>query len=161
MKSSKVGEATTQHVLVSLRPRFADLVLDGSKTTELRRGPSRISPGAIALVYSSSPVRALLGAVVITEVQTRAPSTIWRRWGATTGLQKRDFDDYTDGCEQVTALRLGSRCKFPEPILLQDLRERSEGFVVPQSYRYVGADELGVMLNGEHAIVRRLTAAPS
>ncbi len=142
---------TRSHVLVSLRPRFADLVLDGSKTTELRRGPSRIDPGTIALVYASTPVRALVGAARITEVHTYAPSTVWRRWGSTTGLQRSEFHAYVEGCQRVTALVLGTTRRFPVPISLQELRNRSGSFVVPQSYRFLGVEELGTVLNGERS----------
>lgn len=144
---------TRSHVLVSLRPRFAELVLDGSKTTELRRGPSRIDPGAIALVYASTPTRALVGAAQITEVHTYAPSTVWRRWGSTTGLQRREFHAYVEGSPRVTALLLGKVCRFSHPISLQELRRRSESFVVPQSYRYLGSEELGTVLNGEGSLL--------
>ena len=146
------------HVLVSLRPRFAELVLDGSKTTELRRGPSRIEPGAVALVYASTPLRALLGAMRIEEVHTCAPSTVWRRWGPTTGLRRREFDDYVDGCDRVTALLLGARCVFPEPVSLEELRTRSSEFVAPQSYRYIQERELATMLNGERRLVDAIAA---
>lgn len=144
------------HVLVSLRPRFAELVLSGLKTTELRRGPSRVTPGMIALIYASTPLRALLGAVQITEVHTYAPSTVWRRWGPTTGLRRGEFDGYVAGCDRVTAMLLGARCMFPEPVSLSELRARSASFVAPQSYRYLDEAELAVMLNGERALVTEL-----
>ena len=144
------------HVLVSLRPRFAGLILQGSKTTELRRGRSRIEPGTIALVYASTPLRAVVGAARIEQVHTYAPSTVWRRWGPTTGLQRREYLEYVDGCHQVTALLLGDRCTFPEPVDLNELRRRSGSFVAPQSYRFLGGEELGTMLNGERSLLRKL-----
>lgn len=147
---------TASHVLVSLRPRFAELILSGSKTTEVRRGSSRICPGTVALVYASTPRKALVGAVQIEEVHTHAPSTVWRRWGPTTGLRRREYDDYVDGCRQVTALLLGEPCEFPNPVGLDDLRLRSASFVAPQSYRFVEDAELAVMLNGERRLVRTL-----
>ncbi len=144
------------HVLVSLRPRFAELVLNGSKTTELRRGGTSINAGSLALIYASTPVRSLVGAVRIEEVHTRAPSTVWRRWGKSTGLQRREYNEYVDGCLQVSALTLGARCTFPEPISLHELRARTQRFVVPQSYRFVREAELGAMLNGERVLLSEL-----
>lgn len=110
----------------------------------------------VALVYASTPVRALLGAVQVTEVHTYAPSTVWRRWGPTTGLRRGEFEGYVEGCDRVTAMVLGARCIFPEPVSLEELRERSGSFVAPQSYRYLDENELAVMLNGERAMVADL-----
>ena len=38
-----------------------------------------------------------------------------------------------------------------EPLTLDELRRRRSNFHVPQSYRFIAADELGVVLNGEDA----------
>lgn len=151
-----MSEPARSHVLLSVRPRFADLIMAGTKTVEIRRGPSRVAPGTTALVYSSSPTRALVGAVVIDGVNVRAASTVWRNWGTATGLGKREFDAYVSGCGRVTALLLGARVAFPQPIDLAELRSRTSRFVAPQSYRFVAEAELGAVLNGERALVDSL-----
>jgi hypothetical protein len=49
-------------VLVSIRPNFASKILDGDKTVELRRKfPEVGAMGMTALIYSSSPVSAIVG----------------------------------------------------------------------------------------------------
>ncbi|WP_116996680.1 ASCH domain-containing protein [Desertimonas flava] len=153
------AEPDRSHVLISLRPRFANLILAGEKTTEIRRGPSRLQAGATALVYSSLPVRALIGAVMIADVYVRAPSTVWRKWGSSTGLRRHEFERYVEGCEQVTAILLGAHTTFPQPVSLDELRRRAGTFVAPQSYRYVDSLELGVLLNGERTLVDGLRAS--
>jgi hypothetical protein len=39
--------------------------------------------------------------------------------------------------------------RLDQPLTLDELRRRSATFHVPQSYRFMTADELGVVLNGE------------
>lgn len=144
-------------LLLSVRPRYAAALLDGSKTVEVRRTPVRLEPGTVALVYSTSPQRALVGAVRIADIVTRAPSTIWGRYGPATGLRRAEYDAYLDTAASATALVIDARCTFPTPVPLQHLRDRADGFVVPQSYRFVAPAERACLLNGEAPLVERLT----
>ena len=45
-------------LLLSLRPRFADAILTGAKTIEVRRRPVNASAGTPISLYASSPLRA-------------------------------------------------------------------------------------------------------
>ena len=62
-------------VILSLKPRFAEAILAGVKTVELRRTELKIVVPTRALLYAASPVRALLGTCIITSVQSMAD---WR-----------------------------------------------------------------------------------
>jgi predicted transcriptional regulator len=48
-------------LLLSLRPRFADAILAGAKTVELRRRPINARPGTAILLYASRPMMAIVG----------------------------------------------------------------------------------------------------
>ncbi len=150
------SEQSSTNVLLSVRPNFAGMLLDGSKTAELRRCQTRIVPGTLALLYASSPQRALVGAVRIETLHTLAPSTVWERWGARTGLSRSEFNDYVEGCDVVTALLLDAAVPFSAPIPLASLRLRWDRFIVPQSYRYLDTQEINAVLNGESALLREL-----
>lgn len=136
-------------MLLSLRPKYAELILSRQKRAEIRRLPSRIPVGAVALMYASTPTRALVGAAHVDAVQRLAPSTTWKRWGRDTGLAKAEFDRYVEGLSQVTTLILGEVVQFSAPVPLDALRERWAPFIAPQSYRFVGATELSAVLNGQ------------
>ena len=49
--------------LLSVRPRFAEALLNGTKTAEIRRRRANIPDGSLCLLYASAPVRALVGAI--------------------------------------------------------------------------------------------------
>lgn len=140
---------TSSTVLLSLRPKYAELIISGQKRAEIRRLPSRIQAGTTALVYASTPCRSLVGAVQVLDVQRLAPSTTWKRWGRDTGLAKAEFDDYVQGQRQVTTLVLGAVVRFSNPLSLDTLRDRWKPFIAPQSYRFLRDAEFSAILNGE------------
>lgn len=147
---------TDSVVLLSLKPRFASAIIDGTKTVEVRRERAHISPGSLGLVYAASPVRALIGAVRIGVVETWRPSTVWRKWGKQTGLLHNEFAAYLADAHLATAIELVGIAKFSRPIELAELCVRSSGFRPPQSYRFLSDLELHAMLNGEAQLLRSL-----
>lgn len=48
-------------LVLSPKPRFAEAILDGAKTVEVRRLMPRITVPALALLYASGSERALVG----------------------------------------------------------------------------------------------------
>ena len=68
-------------IVLSLKPRFAEAILAGTKTVELRRTTPRIEVPTRALLYATTPVRALLGTCIITEVRTADLTALWRSTG--------------------------------------------------------------------------------
>ena len=48
-------------IVLSLKPRFAEAILTGDKTVELHRTEPKIVVPTRALLYATTPVRALLG----------------------------------------------------------------------------------------------------
>jgi predicted transcriptional regulator len=133
-------------VLLSVRPRFANGLLDGTKTVEIRRGRAHIEPGATCLLYSSSPERALVGVVEVDNAHVGTPSTLWNRWGKLTGLARCEFDDYLRGRHEATAIVIRSARRLSAPVPLDELRGRQDGFVTPQSYRFLAEQERRALL---------------
>lgn len=147
-----------QPVLLSVRPRFADALLDGTKTVEMRRRPMRLHAGTLCLLYASSPTRALTGALSVADVDHGTPDELWRRHGARTALTRDEYDDYLDGRSTASALLVTAVIAFHTPVPLAELRRRSDAFVAPQSYRFVDDGELKTLLNGQAGELTALTA---
>ena len=127
-------------ILLSLKPRFADAVLAGDKTVELRRAEPKIIVPTRALIYSTSPVRALVGTCIVTSVETDRLADLWQRFGPRTGINRRRFSDYFEGVEKGSALMLSGPDDLLRPVPLARLRETSQGFRPPQSFAYVNAE---------------------
>lgn len=142
--------------LLSVRPRFAAALLDGSKSVELRRRRAHFAEGAVCLLYASSPTRALVGAVRVARTETDKPDALWTRWGAEMALHRNEFDAYLAGRSYACAIVIASVVAFTDPIDLPELRRRRREFVTPQSYRFLGSGEYGSLLNGEAEQVETL-----
>ena len=127
-------------VVLSLKPRFAEAILTGVKTVELRRTVPKIVVPTRALLYATTPVRALLGACVITRVASAELAVLWREYGSRSDLRYREFLQYFDGVDAGTALELIQPRAFHRQVSLQDLRAGPRGFRPPQSFAYVDTE---------------------
>ena len=127
-------------VVLSLKPRFAEAILVGSKTVELRRTTPKIEVPTRALLYATTPVRALLGTCIVTDVRSADLPVLWREHGSRSALAYSEFQRYFEGLEAGTALTLAQPQSFSCQIPLQDLRAKPRGFRPPQSFAYVDTD---------------------
>jgi predicted transcriptional regulator len=128
----------TKHaLLISIRPRFAELIFAGKKTVELRRTRPKVSPGDLVLVYVSSPAKQLQGAFEVKKMISAAPSTLWRKVGKNSGIARAEFLDYFRGKTQAHAVVIRRVWKLSGPIDLSTLRRQKGGFRPPQSFHYI------------------------
>ena len=124
-------------VVLSLKPRFAEAILAGDKTVELRRTEPKIVVPTRALLYATTPVRALLGTCIITSVESADLAVLWREHGSRMALLYHEFHQYFEGVDVGTALMLTQPQAFSRQIPLDDLRANPRNFRPPQSFAYV------------------------
>lgn len=133
-------------LFLSLRPRFAELLLDGNKSVELRRVRPDVAPGTSVLLYASSPTMKLVGRAEVGEVKVAPTIQIWREHGRETGISKGEYNDYFDGLDEAVAIKLVNIRRLDKPRPLQDLRDSLAGFQPPQSYRYLDRAEVAALV---------------
>jgi predicted transcriptional regulator len=126
-------------LFLSVRPTFANRILNGTKTIELRRVRPNVVLGHTVLIYSSSPEMALLGTARVEGILSGAPRELWGEVKGAAGVSRKEYDDYFDGAVIAIGIRLGAVQKLSRPISLQELRKRWPWLRPPQSYRYVTA----------------------
>lgn len=126
-------------VLLSVRPRYARLLFDGTKTVELRRVPPTVTRGTLVLIYESAPTMALVGAAVVRAIEVGAPKHLWPCVRDAAGVSRAEYDDYFEGAERAAALHLRSVKRFADPVRLDEIRRRWRWLRPPQSYRYLKA----------------------
>lgn len=122
--------------MLSLKPRFAEAILAGTKTVEVRRVMPRITVPTLALLYASRSERALVGTCVVRSVARYPTDELWRLHGADTALSRLEFDAYLEGRDRGVALLLEHPERLATPIPLHTLRQ-AHGFRPPQSFAYV------------------------
>lgn len=123
-------------LVLSLRPRFADAILDGRKTAELRRQRVGAPSGTRIILYSSAPVMAVVGTARIAAVHALAPSPAWRRFGKRLELERAEFDNYLAGSAIACVVELEHVQQLDAPLPLGQLHQVTR-FRPPQSYRYL------------------------
>lgn len=126
-------------LFLSLKPRFAEMILSGRKTVELRRVRPKIGESTVAVFYATSPAQLIVGTSRIEGVETDPPAEVWRRFGPACGLTRKEFDAYFAGAETAVAIRLAEPHRLGEGIPLAEFRQRWHGFEPPQSFRYLDA----------------------
>lgn len=129
-------------LLLSIRPKYADLIFNGRKTIELRRVRPRIQRGSIILIYVSSPVKALMGGFLVQKVIQGSPTYLWRVIGNETGITKKEFETYYSGLSLGFAISASKVWQLKNPIVLNKLKQRWENFTPPQGYRYINLQEI-------------------
>jgi predicted transcriptional regulator len=127
--------------LISIRPRFAEMIFAGSKTVELRRVCPKISSGDLALVYVSSPTKQLQGGFEVAKVISTSPSALWKKVSKQSGITRREFFTYFHGKKEAHALVIKRAWKLPAPICLTTLRQTKGGFRPPQNFQYLRQNE--------------------
>lgn len=127
-------------LLLSLRPRFANAILSGDKTVELRRRPINAQAESRVILYASSPVMAVVGTARLAGIDVSDPEAAWQRHHAVLGLEREEFDRYLDGSSAAYMLQLRDVHQLDEPLLLHRLREDA-AFQPPQSFRYVAPSD--------------------
>jgi len=131
-------------VLMSIRPQYAEAILSGAKTFELRRRRPSFASGSRVVVYSSSPDRQLLGTFEAGVVHEASPESLWQLVSKKAGVTRDVFDAYFEGCERGYAIEVNA----PKRLEPKPLRFRP-----PQSYLYLRPGRRG------HRTVLRWAAA--
>lgn len=127
-------------VVLSVRPLYSDKIFEGKKTVELRRRfPLSAPRGTVVYIYSTSPIRAMVGSTEIESVSKLPIKEIWEKFGKRAQISKPDFDKYFEGLADGFALAISNARTFSRPIDLAELRDRF-GFEPPQSFLYATPD---------------------
>ena len=103
-------------ILLSVKPKFANLIVEGSKLVELRRTIPAQNVGTIA-IYSSSPVQSIVALADVKEIIEASPSKLWAiSKGNGGGLTKAELLAYFALKKTGFALMLENVRVFAKPV---------------------------------------------
>jgi predicted transcriptional regulator len=121
-------------VLLSVKPQFAEAILDGTKKFEFRRALFRDPNVRRVVLYASSPVQRVVGEFTIQGIVSMDLESLWEHTESDAGIQKDYFDEYFAGRDSGYAVAVGVTRRYPEPLALE------QHFGIqhpPQSFRYL------------------------
>ena len=130
-------------IVLSIKPRFAEAILNGTKTVELRRTePKRLSTGGLVLLYATSPDRRFVGGFKVGEIRRERIDSLWRSVKGICSVSEDEFLDYYCGVEEGVALFVDEAWRLDRTVGIEAARRSFPGFAAPRSFRYATGDEV-------------------
>lgn len=138
MKLIGSGRGVKMDILMPIKPLWADRILNGQKQVEFRKSSLiRFTLKTdLIFIYSSMPVRKIIGHFGIKEIIEDAPKELWIQFKDSAGMNEKEFFDYFQGKKIGYAIRIDLYRKYDSGI---DLREISKDLSPPQSYIYLNS----------------------
>lgn len=126
-------------ILISIKPKWAERIYNGTKTLELRKRMPKIPVGTVCLIYESYPVHMVTGYFIYAGAyRFRVDDPSWHLLAAA-NIVLLAFQWYYSGRTYGYAWTIDQPTKFDKPIELSDLEVKR----APQSYQFTNIpDEL-------------------
>jgi predicted transcriptional regulator len=128
-------------LLLSIHPKYAALIFEGSKTVELRRVRPTVKKGDLIFVYASSPIKAIKGVLRVRDVTALALDDLWQVVENSAGVTLTEFEHYFEGKDIGYGIWVEPIESYQAPISLEMIRRRWLNFRPPQSYMYLSEDK--------------------
>jgi len=118
---------------MSIRPQFASAILDGTKTIEFRKralaeGVNRV------VIYTTSPVQAVVGVFSVADQVMASSRALWRRYASVAGIDRAAFFKYFEGTTDAVGILIDTVIEYETP---RPLDEVNPGARPPQSFMYL------------------------
>ncbi len=118
-------------IILSIKPRYAEKIFSGEKKFEYRkRIPSVIKE---VLVYSSSPVKKVIGKFYVKSIMEDTPFVIWENTKQWSGISHNEYNVYFGNRERGYAIEILRTTTFKK---VQELSFYGVK-IPPQSYMYL------------------------
>lgn len=120
---------------MSIRPPYASAILEGTKQVEFRK--RRLADDiAKVVIYTTSPVQAVVGEFRVREQVTASPAELWRRYRSIAGIDRAAFFEYFSGTLDAVGILIDEATRYEQS---QSLEEFEPGSRPPQSFKYIAA----------------------
>ena len=121
-------------VLISIKPAFAELIVEGIKRVELRRSFPVSNIGKKCFIYSSSPTQAVIGDCLISNIEKLSIEELWSKYSDTAMICWDDFKSYFEGKEFGYAISISKPKRYEKSV---DLKNNFDLSRPPQSFCYI------------------------
>jgi predicted transcriptional regulator len=121
--------------LLAIQPKYSDAIFAGDKYVEFRKRGFK-QPVKLVVVYTSSPVKKVIGYFSIGKIVCKTPQELWDEFGAVGSISKDAFFEYYQGKTKAFGIVIERAEEFEKPISLKRL---GRDWVPPQSFRYISS----------------------
>jgi len=121
-------------ILLSIKPEYAEKILNGTKRFEYRRALYRNKDVRSVVIYATKPVGKVVGEFEVGGVMSDDPESLWTSTKKHAGITKQFFMSYFENRETAFAIRVTNPTRYSEPLPLSALVGTSPA---PQSFMYL------------------------
>lgn len=119
-------------VLMAIKPEYVNKIFSGEKKYEYRKRVCKENVDKV-IVYSSSPVKKVVGELIIKQVLCDKKDNIWNKTKMYGGIDKNKYDKYYKNSNTAVAYEIEKTFLYNEPKELKDYGIKA----APQSYVYI------------------------
>ena len=120
-------------VLLSIKPKYADLIFSGVKHYEYRRVLFQVPSIKKIIVYAPRPVSKIIGEFKIDTTITSDIADLWKKTKNHAGIDKDFYQKYFKGLEIGHAIKIKNPKKYRKHKELKDFNIE----YAPQSFIYI------------------------
>lgn len=120
-------------VLLSIKPKYADLIFDGTKKFEFRRTIFKNENIKTIVVYASSPVQKVIGEFEIETILNDELEMLWKKTKKHAGIDEAYFYEYFDKKEHGFAIKIKNTRRYEKSLCLKE----DFNLLPPQSFLYL------------------------
>jgi predicted transcriptional regulator len=120
-KFSPAGFSLNNRVLISVKSKYVERIVAGTKHVEVRRRFSRRWVGCRAVLYGSRPLTSLVGEATISAISCGSPEQVWAVYGPRIGAEWQEFEQYAGTCGEISAIEFTDVTPYIAPVGLSQL----------------------------------------
>lgn len=130
-------------ILISINPEYVEGILNGTKKYEYRRMIAQKEVKSL-VIYSTWPVKEIVGEVEVIDTIEMAPSSLWENTKKFAGISRKKYREYFRGCKKAYAYVLGQVTKYEVGKKLTDIGIEK----APQSFLYLKEERYETLREG-------------
>ena len=120
-------------VILSIKPIYAEKILNGEKTFELRKSIFKKNNIKKVIIYASSPISKVIGEFEIESILHDEINELWKKTRENNGVEKTFFNDYFENREKGYAIKIKNTKRYK---VYYNIYEKY-GVKAPQSFSYL------------------------
>lgn len=119
-------------VVMSIKPKFAEKILNGTKIFELRKKIFKKKVERV-IIYESSPTKKIVGEFIIDKIISDTPDKIYQKYNEYLGIDKVNYFEYFKNTNIAYAIKIKKVIKYEKELTLAEFSLKR----APQSYQYI------------------------
>jgi predicted transcriptional regulator len=120
-------------VLLSIKPKHAEKIFDGTKKFEFRRSIFKNESVKTVLVYASSPVKMVIGEFKIESILRSDLKDLWKQTKKYAGIEEDYFYEYFSNKSAGFAIKIAKTKKYKKALCIKE----DFNLLPPQSFAYL------------------------